>query len=418
MSALTRRVSLNRLTCVALGLLLSAGPARAGSLPPAIDLRPRFEEWGLTVNDQGKRGTCVLQAVTGVLEYEHAARGARGLRLSVDYLVWAARDVTGRRTEDSWFPGALAALNRHGVCRAELMPYAARFNPAARPSARARDDARSRTGVVADWLRPVANQPGLTADERRRIKESLAAGHPVAAAFHWPKKLAFGAGHTMKVPARGGVGGIHAVVLVGYIDDVKQPGGGVFLLRNSWGPRWGRDGYARMPYAYATAHGRDAVSLRVGQAVKEVTNRTAVALHKAEDLPIVHASGGGAVKEDLSGWGKGLWNRDSHLVCGGRPAGEVVLRLRVARTGVYRVDFYGTRAPDFARVRVLLDDQTLGAALNTYAPAVGPTGRISLGARRLKAGNHLLRIAAVGKARQSRGYKFGIDGIDLVPAER
>jgi hypothetical protein len=298
------------------------------------------------------------------------------------------------------------------------MPYAPRFNPAARPSPQARADARSRTGVVADWVRPIENRMGMTAVHLRRAKETLAAGHPIAAAFHWPKQLAFTADHTLKVPPRSGVGGIHAVVLVGYADDARQPGGGVFLMRNSWGPKWSQGGYARMPYAYAAAYGRDAVSLRVGQAVKEVTNRTGVALYKAEDMPVVHASGGAAVKQDLSGWGKGLWNRDSHLVCGGRAGGEVVLRLRVARAGVYRVDFYGTRAPDYARVRVTLDDQPLGGVLNTYAPAVGPTGCVRLGVCRLKAGNHLLRVAAVGKDRESLGYKFGIDGIDLVRAGR
>jgi hypothetical protein len=418
MPAIACRASLNRLTLVGLGLLLLAGPGRGGPLPATVDLRPRFEEWGLTVNDQGKRGTCVLQAMTALLEYEHATRGTRGLRLSVDYLVWAARDVTGRQTEDSWFPGVLAALNRHGACGAELMPYAPRFNPAARPSAQARADARSRTGVVADWARPVENRMGMTLVHLRRVKEILAAGHPIAAAFHWPKKLVFTAEYTLEVPPRSGVGGIHAIVLVGYADDARQPGGGVFLLRNSWGPKWGKGGYARMPYAYAAAYGRDAVSLRVGQAVKEVTNRTAVALHKAEDMPVVHASGGAAVKEDLSGWGKGRWNRDSHLVCGGGAGGAVVLRLRVVRAGTYRVDFYGTRAPDYSRVRVTLDDQPLGGVLNAYAPAVEPTGRVPLGARWLKVGNHLLRVAAVGKDRESLGYRFGIDGIDLVPAGR
>jgi hypothetical protein len=45
------------------------------------------------------------------------------------------------------------------------------------------------------------------------------------------------------------------VLLVGYRDDATQPGGGVFLFRNT--ARNGRDGY--MPYTFAQAYMNDAV---------------------------------------------------------------------------------------------------------------------------------------------------------------
>lgn len=41
--------------------------------------------------------------------------------------------------------------------------------------------------------------------------------------------------------------GGHAVMAVGY-DHVKQ----VFIVRNSWGPDWGKKGYFTIPYAYIT----------------------------------------------------------------------------------------------------------------------------------------------------------------------
>jgi hypothetical protein len=415
MPAILCRLARGRLALVALSLLLPAAPLPAAPLPAAVDLRPRFQEWGLTVKDQGRRGTCVLHAMAGVLEYEHAAAGARGLRLSEEYLVWAAREATGHKTEDSSFPGVLSALSRHGACRAELMPYAARFDPSAVPSAKARADGLNRRLVVADWAVGFPAPPSLTAAHLRRMKERLAAGHPLAAAFRWPVKLAFSAGHTMQVPPPGGVGGIHAVMLVGYQDDASQPGGGVFLLRNSWGPKWGDGGYARLPYAYAAAYGADSLSLRVGP---EATNRTAGALHKAEDLPVVWTADCSAGKQDMARWGKGLWNRDRQLFCNAGKGGVVVLRLRVPHSGAYQVDFYGTRAPDYGRLRVTLDGKPLGAALDGYAVTVIPTGRVRLGERRLEAGDHLLRFEVVGKAGESRGYKFGVDGIDLVPVGR
>ncbi len=43
--------------------------------------------------------------------------------------------------------------------------------------------------------------------------------------------------------------GGHAVPIIGYIDDASQPGGGVFIVQNSWGTGWGYKGYFYMPYS-------------------------------------------------------------------------------------------------------------------------------------------------------------------------
>jgi len=42
------------------------------------------------------------------------------------------------------------------------------------------------------------------------------------------------------------VGG-HAVLAVGYNDKTQQ-----FIVRNSWGPKWGLRGYFMIPYGYLT----------------------------------------------------------------------------------------------------------------------------------------------------------------------
>ena len=41
--------------------------------------------------------------------------------------------------------------------------------------------------------------------------------------------------------------GGHAVLAVGFNDKQKR-----FIVRNSWGPGWGLQGYFTMPYAYLT----------------------------------------------------------------------------------------------------------------------------------------------------------------------
>jgi C1A family cysteine protease len=48
-------------------------------------------------------------------------------------------------------------------------------------------------------------------------------------------------------PASAAIGG-HAVAGVGY-DDAKQ----WFVVRNSWGGKWGMKGYFTLPYAYVTS---------------------------------------------------------------------------------------------------------------------------------------------------------------------
>jgi C1A family cysteine protease len=48
----------------------------------------------------------------------------------------------------------------------------------------------------------------------------------------------------MPQPGENVVGG-HCVVAVGY-DSVKR----VFIIRNSWGTKWGMKGYCTMPYEY------------------------------------------------------------------------------------------------------------------------------------------------------------------------
>jgi len=44
--------------------------------------------------------------------------------------------------------------------------------------------------------------------------------------------------------------GRHGLLIVGYEDNPKAPGGGWFEVRNSLGEDWGRKGYGRLPYAY------------------------------------------------------------------------------------------------------------------------------------------------------------------------
>jgi C1A family cysteine protease len=53
----------------------------------------------------------------------------------------------------------------------------------------------------------------------------------------------------LEVPAADQVEDGHSVSLVGYEDDPSKPGGGIFRIRNSWGPQWGKSGYGILSYS-------------------------------------------------------------------------------------------------------------------------------------------------------------------------
>ena len=123
----------------------------------------------------------------------------------------------------------------------------------------------------------------LNPNDAPGIRAALAGGSPVPVSFpvynSWfqaPDTIRTGR-ITMPIDGEPQVGG-HAVCLVGYKDDANMPGGGYFILRNSWqrvglelggvasSVLWAQEsqygtGYGTMPYAYMTKLGQEAYAL-------------------------------------------------------------------------------------------------------------------------------------------------------------
>ncbi len=240
------------------------------------NLRPLFDEYGLTIRDQSGRGTCSVFAIVGLMEFEYAHLLGQKVNLSVEYLNWASNQVTGETEDGSFFSDALKGLLKYGICEDSLFPYYSRnYTKKVEPSAAALKDGKKRREARIDWIKQWNPNFGMSGDQILQVKAQIRAGHPVAIGFQWPKgegdyrRVVDG---IMTVPPREGVFDGHSIIMVGYQDDPKISGGGWFLFRNSHGINYGDGGYGKMPYEYLSKYANDGVTVIVTGCSKPSNN--------------------------------------------------------------------------------------------------------------------------------------------------
>ncbi len=262
-------VHLCLLCLVALGVsLVTSDKAAAEPAKPADvkktekvdsrDLRPFFKRWGLKARAQGDRDTCSVFTMTGAIEYALAKQGRRGPRLSIEFLNWASNQVTKIPEDGSYFSDLWKAFEKYGACPEAAMPYQSKFDPKLRPSDKALDDAKPlhKAGLRMHWIKRWDPTKGANRRQLEEIKRALRKGWPVCGGFLWPKKgLDQWTDGILKILPREQMRDGHSVLLVGFRDDPKQPGGGVFLIRNS--SKGAGDG--ALTYEYIRTYLNDAV---------------------------------------------------------------------------------------------------------------------------------------------------------------
>jgi C1A family cysteine protease len=210
------------------------GPAgRKPALPTKVDLRSRLP----ACYDQGQLGSCTANALCGAVVYDDAA--ITGSRL---FLYYNERKIENTIQYDSgaYIHDGVKALQQYGICLESEWPYVI-SNFAIKPTAQCYTDALKHVALTVSSV-PI----NLTA-----MKNVLAGNLPfvigftVYASFESSSVAATGI-VPMPRPREQILGG-HAVLVCGY-DDSKQ----LFIVRNSWGTRWGVNGYFYIPYAYFT----------------------------------------------------------------------------------------------------------------------------------------------------------------------
>lgn len=217
--------------------LLYAAPATVlTALPTMVDLRGHCPP----VYDQGQLGSCTANAIGGAIEFEQKKQAAKTFVPSRLFIYYNERVLEHSVESDSGaqLRDGMKVASKLGGPPETDWPYdVERF--AERPPAEAFRDGVKHRVLSYHRVARVLNQ----------FKGCLAAGFPFVLGFtvydsFESAAVAHSGQMNMPQPGEQVLGG-HAVLAVGY-DDAQQR----FIVRNSWGPDWGMNGYFTMPYAY------------------------------------------------------------------------------------------------------------------------------------------------------------------------
>lgn len=132
-----------------------------------------------------------------------------------------------------------------------------------------------------------------------------------------------------------------------------------------------------------------------------------------ESLKVIRTSGPTKTDQPMDGFGRELWSDGTQMFFGDSEApSHIRLELPVDKPGWYDVTLYGTRAPDYGEVTVLINGRRCGHSFNAYAPLVLPSGAIPLGSVRLRRSN-VIEFRTDTRDEASKGYLMGLDCLQL-----
>lgn len=239
--------------------LLSRNKSKLQSpIPHSVDLRP----WCSPIEHQGQLNSCTAQAGVALLEYFERRAFGRHIDASRLFLYKATRNLLHWTGDNgAYLRTTMQAMVLFGVPPEEYWPYSiSEYN--VEPSSFCYSFAQNYQAILYYRL----DTPNTAPKELLgQIKELLQIGCPSMLGF-----TVFGSISQAEkngcIPFPGESEeqkGGHAVVAVGYHDNIKIPTltkegatiengstEGAFLIRNSWGTGWGDKGYGWLPYEY------------------------------------------------------------------------------------------------------------------------------------------------------------------------
>jgi C1A family cysteine protease len=216
--------------------VFAAPRATVAKLPPKADLRKGCP----AVYDQGQLGSCTANAIAAAIEFDLLKQKLADFMPSRLFIYYNERVIehTVASEAGAQIRDGIKSVAKQGVCPETEWPYdIAKF--AVKPPLPAYADAAKSKAVSYQAIaRDLAQMKGCLADGYPFVL-----GFTVYTAFESPQVARTG---TLNLPGAGeSVLGGHAVLAVGYDDTAQR-----FIIRNSWGKKWGIKGHFTMPYAY------------------------------------------------------------------------------------------------------------------------------------------------------------------------
>eukprot|EP01083_Nonionella_stella_P080534 221365_1 len=204
-----------------------------------LDLRKQCPK----VYNQGKLGSCTANAIGGGFEFELLRQDLKDFTPSRLFIYYNERKMEDSVDQDAGaeIRDGIKSINLQGVCHEDDWPYdIAKFT--AEPTRECYLSAKGNRCLKYERVsQKVDHLKAVLCEE----KKPIVFGFLVHESFESEEVAKTG---EMPMPGDEGsdpVLGGHAVAVVGFDDEKK-----VFIIRNSWGPEWGAEGYFYMPYAF------------------------------------------------------------------------------------------------------------------------------------------------------------------------
>ncbi|KAI4890025.1 hypothetical protein NFI96_024326, partial [Prochilodus magdalenae] len=202
-------------------------PVRGVALPMTVNWKKRG--YVTKVKDQSHCGSCWAFSATGALEGQMFKKTKRLVSLSEQQLVDCSQSYGNYGCQGGWPHRAFKYIKHKGLEKTNTYPYLAR-------EGKCKFDAH-RAWAKCSHYRSVP-------PSEKALKYAVAKVGPISVAIN--------AGHHSFQLYRSGVYDEpacgtrvnHAVLVVGY--GTHSPGKDYWLVKNSWGTRWGDSGYIKM----------------------------------------------------------------------------------------------------------------------------------------------------------------------------
>lgn len=214
--------------------------AMIGRCPWSEDLPPRFDwrDQGIMtpVKHQMNLGSCGVFAAVAVFESLIKKETGKAVDLSEQQVINGSRDFvpSGISSVD-----ALKYIKQHGLVLEERLPYQDKKTdemPAGPPDYR-----------MADYQFVTTNKLALP-EKIKTIKQAVREYGPVATNMIFFQDLDRYKQGVYVYDGKSEEQGGHWVVIVGWQDAPEVKNGGYWICRNSWGERWGENGYFNIAY--------------------------------------------------------------------------------------------------------------------------------------------------------------------------